>query len=82
MTCVYTGARVFFENYGMVVAADLFVVGDCVIIRWMPNSKRFPADEGDVENTHQVRDLRGCWHREDIGVTVVPANMISGSMAR
>ena len=82
MTCVYTGARVFFENYGMVVAADLFVVSSCVIIRWSIQSRIIadPTYQGEI--THRVADLRGCWHREDLGVTVVPANMISGSMAR
>lgn len=82
MTCVYTGARVYFENYGMIVSADLFIVSNCVIIRWMPESRVYVNSVNISEATHSVRDLRDCWHREDIGVTVVPANKISGSMAR
>ena len=82
MTCVYTGARVFFENYGMIVSADLFIVSNCVIIRWMPESRVYVNSVNISEATHKVADLRNCWHREDLGVTVVPANMISGSMAR
>jgi len=77
MTCIKTGARVYFENYGIIAAADLYTVGDTIIIRWTPQSYNQATREDIKQATHSVF-LRGSdlWHREDLGVTVVPSHMI------
>lgn len=76
MECIWTGARVYFANYGMTVAADLYCVGSAIVIRWNPKSKDFHKD---TEATHILRyfnSLDPVWHREDIGVTVAEANFL------
>lgn len=80
MTCTYTGARVFFAEYGYLVPADLYKVGDCVIIRWNTNGKEYGETEGQF--THNVPTIRNGWHREDIGVTVIPESALMGPVYR
>ena len=67
--CIYTGARVLFEDYGYQVAADLFQCGNQVLIQWMPQSK----DYDPREPTHHVAIGHG-YHHEDRGVTVVASH--------
>lgn len=71
--CVYTGARVYFEDYGFTVAADLFKCGDQILIQWMPASQTY-SDEGA---THRVW-VNGGYHHITRGVTVVPLDHITG----
>ena len=72
MTCIKTGAQVYFENYGFAVPADIYEVGDCYVVRWSKEGKEFR--ESDVENDWVVMYWVGdaVWHREDLGVSVVP----------
>lgn len=76
MTCIKTGACVLFENYGYVVAADIYEIHGVYVIRWNTAS-RFFMDINDPKNrcTHAVTNIGSTdewWHREDLGVTVVP----------
>jgi hypothetical protein len=74
MTCIKTGARVYFEDYGFIAPADIFKVGDCYIIRWNVEGKRFDAELSEA--THQVDSFPysdDWWHRDDMGVTVIPS---------
>lgn len=80
MTCTYTGARVYFDEYGYLVPADLYKVDYCIIIRWNTNGKEY-VDPGS-EATHNVPTLRNGWHREDIGVTVIPESALIGPVYR
>lgn len=79
MSCIKTGAKVYFENYGMTVPADLFSVEDCIIIRWN-NANPF---YGTVEEGNADYKVDYCfnselwWHRDDLGVTVVPRYTLS-----
>lgn len=71
MTCIKTGARVFVENYGYVVAADIYEIDSAYIVRWNIHSRTW---DKDAESTHHIIHWTGdaVWHREDIGVTVCP----------
>lgn len=78
MTCTKTGARIYFLNYGMWVVGDAFFVGDCFIFRWNIHSKQY---ENAIDHaTHIVEDIAmsdSWWHRDDLGVTVVPAYLVT-----
>jgi len=77
MTCIKTGARVHLENYDVIVAADLYSVGDVIIVRWTPQSYHQATPEDLKHATHSVRLVgHDLWHRDDLGVTVVPSHMI------
>lgn len=78
MTCTYTGAYVQFDDYGAYTPADLFVVGDCVIIQWMPEG--WTHDQSRVP-THRVTIGDG-YHHHHRGVTVVKLAQIIGSVVR
>lgn len=77
--CTYTGATVEFEEYGFLAPADLYLVGDTVVIRWNPNGKTYQYGESEV--THGAR-LTNSFHREDLGVTVVPLGDFRGNPVR
>jgi len=68
MSCIYTGATVHFPEYGAFVVADLFLVGDCIIVQWQPDSWTY---DGQVDQaTHHVLIGHG-YHHTGRGVTVV-----------
>lgn len=76
MTCIKTGARVYFANYDMVISADLFAVENTIVVRTNPHATcQTPHFERD-QATHVVVSNAGggneFW-RDDIGVFVVPA---------
>lgn len=77
--CTYTGARVYFQEYGYMAPADLYVVADSVIIRWNVEGRQFINSDEDA--THIVYIHHG-WHRDDIGVTVVPKDQVIGALYR
>ena len=75
MTCIKTGATVWFENYGIAVPADVYEIGDCYVIRWNPHGKVFrPAKDADWKVAFCNASV--IWHRDDLGVTVVPQDMV------
>lgn len=73
--CVYTGARVLFQEYGVMVAADLFTCGDQILIQFEPQSATFDWLPDDV--THHVKIGHG-YHHEKRGVAVVPDSACVG----
>lgn len=71
MTCIKTGAQVYYENYGSAVAADVYVVGDCYVVRFNPASEQFRAAQ-ETDWRISIWFDAAVWHRNDLGVTVVP----------
>jgi hypothetical protein len=80
MTCVYTGASVYFPEYGFYAPADLYLVGAAVIIRWNVEGKYYTTVDRAAAS-HQAITRNG-WHREDLGVTVVPLLDLTGEAFR
>lgn len=76
MTCIKTGARVYFANYGVVAPADIFAVAGAVVVRTPArlDSCSEPHD-GAPEFTHtlQSEPRNEEFWRPDLGVFVVPA---------
>lgn len=83
MTCVKTGARIYFQDYGMMVVGDAYFIGDCFIFRWNVNSKDYNSS---AENATYVIDrtvaVSSYWHRDDLGVTVAPAYLVAALAER
>lgn len=79
MTCVKTGASVYFYNYGMAVKADVYKARNCYVVRWNVNSRDY---RDLLDGDWVVRTWMGdqVWHRDDLGITVVPEDlMVEGS---
>lgn len=79
MTCIKTGASVYFYNYAAAVRADVYKVGDCYVVRWNTQSVEYRnCQPGDWEVTFWEGNT--VWHRDDLGVSVVPSTyMVEGS---
>ena len=71
MTPFKTGARVFFENYGCTVPADLYSLENVVIIRGNFAAPVYSSDNA-THTVTQVNFDEQWFHRSDIGITVVP----------
>ncbi len=80
MTCIKTGAVVYFESYGVTKRADVYEVGNARIVRTTDKSEDdFHANQdGSKKVTHVVKAPYGIdpFHRPDIGVFVYPATHI------
>jgi hypothetical protein len=81
MSCVYTGALVHFVEYGFTAPADLYDVGNATVIRWNQLGQQYvQSQEQEDAATHQA--YFGCddnnFHREDLGVTVLPSHSVVG----
>jgi hypothetical protein len=81
MTCIKTGARVLLECYDLVVSADLYAVGDCIIVRSNPDAVKEHKDMREFgPPTHIVNLNFPNYHldgvdsfcRDDIGIFIVP----------
>lgn len=84
--CVYTGATVLLEDYGVVVMADLFAVGsDHTLIQWQVGGEKYAKwdDNGLVWDgrpiTHKVRSTNGGYHHTTRGVTVVATRHVAAT---
>lgn len=75
MACIYTGAYVHFPEHGAFVSADLFLVGDCIVIQWMPESWSY--DSTPDQATHHVL-IGHDYHHTIRGVTVVHESQCKG----
>lgn len=75
MTCIKTGARVKFLEYGVVHPADLYAVGDCIVIRTNPNIPFHEGIRGTTEVTHSAVIGQG-FARQSEGIFVVPRSQI------
>lgn len=82
MSCIKTGARVFFENYGCVCSADLYGIPgtDAVVIRTngpMDETGSY-SPEAIQRATHKVRLFvgdPGFW-RPDLGTYAISGNLL------
>lgn len=72
--CIKTGARVRITNYNITVPADLFEVGDCVVVNMNPGVFEY-GHELSLEATHEVMCVKGFLHK-DKGVCVIPKELI------
>lgn len=79
MTCIKTGARVHFENYGQTLVADIFQVANAVVVRTHPDRLSNPDPYPVTSPTHTLIAPPGgeneFW-RDDLGVFVVPATCL------
>lgn len=73
VTCIKTGAFVFFEEMGFASSADLFQCGDQVLIQWNTNGVYY--DNLPRTISHRVRIGQG-YHHEARGITVVSQDNI------
>lgn len=76
MACVKTGATVYFADYGFVSPADLYSVGDTCVIRWNEMGKHFLSLEESHASHIVVLPITEQFHRDDLGITVVPWSAI------
>jgi hypothetical protein len=73
MTCIKTGARVYFRNYGFIAPADLYKVRDNIIIRWTTAGVQYVPNDADATFVVEyVNTSEDWWFRDDLGVCVVP----------
>lgn len=79
MTCIKTGAVVIFPDYGVVQAADIYLVGGAYVIRAAPERLCQANEDPELQclrvPTHEVfsdRSSEEFW-RDDIGIFVVKA---------
>lgn len=83
--CVKTGAQVLVLEYGRVQTADLFLVGDCILINFGASihEGRWPTvDDGNVdvpEDYQVIIGLDGFWH-DTKNVLVVPKHQFQGEI--
>ena len=83
--CVKTGAQVLVLEYGRVQTADLFLVGDCILINFGASihEGRWPTvDDGNVEvpeDYQAIIGLGGFWH-DTKNVLVVPLHQFQGEI--
>lgn len=73
--CIKTGCRVHFPNYGQVISADVFRVGNTLLIRTNPNQLEGSYEtrnRSDIELTVESNSGRNEFWRPDVGVIVVP----------
>lgn len=72
MTCYKTGAQVYFQNYGYSVPADLYSVGNTVVIRFNAEGRVWKALDNSVSHIVAQIDNSDDWFmREDLGICVV-----------
>lgn len=80
MTCIKTGAKVYLEEYGQTVPADIHAVGDCVVVRM--NMSLFDGPDSNFSRngaTHTVIIGPGgesYWNKRE-GTLVVPRDNLT-----
>jgi hypothetical protein len=72
MTCIVTGAKVFFEEYRVTHPADVYAVGNCIVIRIAPGRDFYDTIKSPA--THAVQLFTDCFMRKHDGIFVVPSN--------
>jgi hypothetical protein len=76
--CSYTGAVVLLEDYGMVVSADLFSIGDSFTLLQITGHPGQPYRSYTGRSvTHVVSSTNWGYHHKERGVTVVDNRFIS-----
>ena len=78
--CVKTGAQVLVLEYGRVQTADLFLVGDCIVINFGANIHEGRWPEEGAETPYQaIIGLDGFYH-DTKNVLVVPLHQFQGEI--
>lgn len=79
--CVKTGADVLVLEYGRVQRADIFLVGDCILINFVDeiHKGRWAAGFGVPEEYQVTIGLEGFWH-DTKNVLVVPKSQFQGDI--
>lgn len=75
MSCVFTGCKIYFRNYGYVARGDAYLLNNnTLIFRWNPESREWVDEVASNANfcIQVLAHESDWWHREDLGVTVVP----------
>lgn len=67
MTCIKTGARVYFPEYNCQVAADLYLVDNVDVVRFYP--EQWQQNFTKEGATHHAFTEGGFW-RPDLGILV------------
>lgn len=76
--CIKTGAIVFWPNYDFKCSADVFRVGNCIIVRTHPDQ----VNRGAAQDTREPDlTIASCadgdeFWRPDVGVFVVPESRV------
>ena len=79
--CVKTGAQVLVLEYGRVQTADLFLVGDCIVINFGANIHEGRWPEEGVETPYQaIIGLDGFWHDTKNALELVPLHQFQGEI--
>lgn len=89
MYCVKNGASLYIEELGQIVAADIYQVGqDVLVVRWLPEQQKnspFISEQGarEIGATHFV--TTGPWPAEDwcrseLGVLVTQRYLLHGEL--
>lgn len=77
MTCIKTGAIVYFMNYDVVAPADIYQVGNARVVRIPMSLDEYRVMSLDLKPTHAIRStgIMEFW-RPDLGVFVVPEDLV------
>jgi len=79
MSCIKNGARVYLENYGSSAPADLFAVGNCIVVRFpraFDECCEFESPSTPITHVVEVFDGSDYYWRKDLGVLVIPRQLI------
>lgn len=76
MSCIKTGAWVYFANYGMRVVCDVYKIGNCYIFRWNVNSAEWGSPGTSDWEVSTIVNSSKWFHRDDLGITVVPTDFV------
>lgn len=77
MTCIKTGAIVYFMNYDVVAPADIYQVGNARVVRTPQTLGEYQNAPLDLKPTHAIHStgIVEFW-RPDLGVFVVPEDLV------
>lgn len=68
--CIKTGAYVYFADYDMYSHADLYAIGNYIVVHWNVHGA---SHEAHREVSHQMNLGTENYHNKDSGISVVPA---------
>lgn len=77
--CIKTGAKVFFQDYNVVLPADIFRVGGYSVLHFNMNLFHHREEENTLKATHSVslpfHQGNYYWRKED-GILMVPTTFL------
>lgn len=69
--CIKTGARVYIEDYNLYVPADLFLIGESVVVNIPPGAMENFVDKAPEDVTHWVPQGSKYYLHKDKGILVI-----------